>query len=100
MWGNKRRGVGRGRSTTEVREDAGNARRVDGGKDRGQGKICCGKRLLDTERARDAQLLAADRRASKTETNREVDHLADPCPGAAIDGGVSTSASRCSGRGG
>ena len=44
--------VGRGRSTEEVCEDVGNARRAGGGKDLGQGKIHCTKRVLDTERGR------------------------------------------------
>jgi hypothetical protein len=48
----KRREVRRGRSTEEVGEDVGNARRVDGGKGRGRGKICCIQRILDTARTR------------------------------------------------
>ena len=48
----KRREVRRGRSTGEVGEDVGNARRVDGGKGRGRGKLCCIRRTIDTARAR------------------------------------------------
>jgi hypothetical protein len=50
--GGSLREVGRGHSTEEVGEDAGNARRVDGGKDRGCGETRRRKRVLDTERAK------------------------------------------------
>jgi len=55
------REVGRGHSTVEVGEDVGNARRVDGGKDRGQGEVRGTKRVLDTERDRRAHAHATDR---------------------------------------
>lgn len=50
------RGVGRAHSTDlrEVGEDVGNARRVDGGKGRGQRKTCSAKRVPGSGRARRA----------------------------------------------
>ena len=48
--GGSLREVGRGHSTEEVGEDAGNARRVDGGKGRGHGETRHRKRALDAVR--------------------------------------------------
>ncbi len=88
--------VGRGRSTEEVGEDEGNARRDDGGKDRGQGKICCTKRVLDTGRGRRDHVPAADREASERGNQGEVHQSAEPREGAAAARGTQEPAQGCS----
>jgi hypothetical protein len=69
------RAVGRAHSTDleEVGEVAGNARRVDGGKGRGQRKICFTKRDPDSVLDHRAHVPGADR----TESEREVFGLAN-----------------------
>jgi hypothetical protein len=60
------RGVRRGRSTEEAGEDVGNARRVDGGKGRGQGKFAHG----DAHRAQDREMCADAKRTGECEQGR------------------------------
>lgn len=65
-----------------------------------EGKIRYTKRASGTGRKRRAHVLAADRRASETETKGEVDQPAQPRSGAAAEGGVPTPAQGGGGRSG
>src|SRR5439155_21306801 len=81
--------VGRGHRTGEVGEDAGNARRVDGGKGRGRGEIHRTKRVAGTGRQGRAHVPAVDRETSEGEAEGAVHQPAQPREGAAAEGGVS-----------